>query len=370
MTSQLEQDLMTAFGEHTGGAVDTDALAAAATSRGRRLRATTYAVRGAAAAVAVAVVAAGVAGATGADRTGIGQQAQPSQSASPGWTADPPPGGWAVPRPPVLDVPADPSKVGTDPALLHFTVDEWSERTPFTTWRSVDGVETITFARDPALYTVSMAKSAALLDDALQRENRDPSGHLPATEETADGVQVFTTGPMRGFFYQRWQPAPGVWAQTFGQRGSPADAEQIKARVRLDVTLRCTAPIQLTGVPSGAALLGCETTLAGRDLPGRLMFATLWVGENSVDRAEIFVRQRGPGSASPSPAMTIAGRPARVFTDDRFRPSVEFPDVNGVTINIAGTGSYGPPAVLTVAEHVTVGATPLDPGTWSPPLAK
>ncbi len=58
MNDQLEHDLATAFGEHAGGAVDTDVLADAATRRGRRLRARTYAVRCAAAAAVVAVAAA------------------------------------------------------------------------------------------------------------------------------------------------------------------------------------------------------------------------------------------------------------------------------------------------------------------------
>ncbi|GAA1505474.1 hypothetical protein GCM10009827_018820 [Dactylosporangium maewongense] len=362
MSTQLEQDLAATFGAHDGDVVDTSALADAAARRGRRLRARAYAVRGAA---LVAVVAA--AGAVTVSRSpGVpGPAAQASQSAGADWIRYPPPGGWSVPGLPAVAVPADPSRIGTDPALLHFTVDEWSVVSPYATWRSTGGVETIEFARDGATYKVSLAKTTALLDRLLEDENRDPAGHLPTATDRGDGLFVFTSGPMQRFYYQRWQPVPGVWAQLFAEDAATADAARIKARVRLDVTLRCAAPVQLTALPAGAGLLGCETTLAGNDLPGRLLFATLWAGENTVDRAEISMMRVGLSATSAAPTLTIGGHPAAVFTDDRFRPSVEFPDVNGLRIHIAGTGTYTSPALLTIAEGIRVARAPFDPSTWA-----
>ncbi len=234
---------------------------------------------------------------------------------------------------------ADPSKVGTDPSLLHFTVDWFAVDSPYTTWRSTAGIETISFRRDGAGYRVSLTKDAALLDeDLLERGPGEP-------------------------VHERWQPAPGVWAQVYS-RGVPADdVARVRARVRLDTTLRCTTPIQLSTLPAGARLLGCETTLAGVDLPGRLLFSRLWVGENTVDRAEIVMRGSDP---SPSPGtLMISGRPARVFTDDRFRPSVEFPDCNGLTVTLSGTGTYQVPVLTLLAEAVRVGQHPADPATWA-----
>ena len=339
MNDQLEQDLAAAFGEHAGGAVDTDVLAVAATRRGRRLRARTYAVRCAAAAVTVAVVTAGA-----AVYRSPAPPAAPSASASASpadldWTLYPPPGGWSVPLPVVAGGAADPSKVGTDPSLLHFTVDEFTVDAPYTTWRSAAGIETISFKRNGADYRVSLTKDAALLDDDLLERGPGESIH------------------------ERWQAAPGVWAQVYSRGVSADDIARVRARVRLDTTLRCTTPIQLSALPAGARLLGCETTLAGVDLPGRLLFSMLWVGENTVDRAEIVMMGHHP---SPSPGtLMISGRPARVFTDDRFRPSVEFPDFNGLRIVIAGTGTYRTATLVQLAEAVRVGQDPANPATWA-----
>ncbi|MFF5233851.1 hypothetical protein [Dactylosporangium sp. NPDC000521] len=180
-----------------------------------------------------------------------------------------------------------------------------------------------------------------------------------------DGLFVFPTGPMQRFYYQRWQPVPGVWTQLFAEDAATEDAARIRARVRLDTTLRCTAPVQLTALPAGAGLLDCETTLAGRDLPGRLLSATLWAGENTVDRAEISMMRAGLSGTSAAPTLTIAGHPAAVFTDNRFRPSVEFPDADGLRVHVAGTGTYTSPTILTIAEGIRVSRTPVDPSTWA-----
>ena len=343
MNDQLEHDLATAFGEHAGGAVDTDVLAGAATRRGRRLRARTNAVRGAAAAVVVAVVTAGAVSvhrSPGLPQSGPATAPASAPTSDLDWTLHPPPGGWAVPRPPVVAAPADPSKVGTDPSLLHFTVDEWTVDATYTSWRSTAGIETIAFKRDAAVYQVSLTKTTASLDDMLERQ------------------------PMKiGTTFERWQPTPDLWAQVYTEDAGSADFEQIKSRVRLDTTLRCAAPIQLSNLPAGARLLGCETTLTGKDLPGRLLFSTLWVGENTVDQAEILVTHRHP---APSPGtLSIGGRSARVYTDDRFRPSVEFPDVNGARIALAGTGTYKAPTLLQIAEGLQVAPDALNQTTWS-----
>lgn len=341
MNDQLEHDLAAAFGEHAGGAVDTDVLADAATRRGRRLRAKTYAVRCAATAAVVAVVAAGAVSAYRSPAAPpLGGQATTPASPDQDWTLHPPPGGWAVPPPVVVDAPADPSKVGTDPSLLHFTVDGWTVDATYTSWRSTAGIETISFQRDAAVSRVSLAKSTALLDEVLTQQ------------------------PLEGASFYRWQPAPGLWGQVLSRGSTDAEAyaEQIRSRVRLDTTLRCTAPIQLRNLPAGARLLGCETTLAGADLPGRLLHSTLWVGENTVDQAEIMVMRRYPSPSAGT--LMINGRPARVFTDDRFRPSVEFADVNGLRIVLAGTGTYRSPTLITIAEGIGIATNGVDPAAW------
>ncbi|MEV4515324.1 hypothetical protein AB0K00_41000 [Dactylosporangium sp. NPDC049525] len=341
MNDQLEQDLATAFGEHAGGVVDTGVLAVSATRRGRRLRARTYAVRCAA---AVAVVAVVTAGALSVHRSPVvplpGGSASAPASPDRDWIQYPPPDGWSVPPLPAAGVPADPSKVGTDPSLLHFTVDEWAVDSPYTTWRSTAGLETISFRRGDAAYQVFLAKAADTLDFELSKQG--------------DG----------NIHHERWQPAPGLWAEVFSRNAldAAADAGQIKSRLRLDTTVRCTTPIQLSNLPAGAGLLGCEVTLAGGDLPGRLLNSTVWVGENNSDQAQIMVTRRNP---SPSPGtLTLGGRPARVFTDDQFRPSVEFPDANGLRIHLAGTGTYGSPTLIVIAEGLRIASSALDPTTW------
>lgn len=364
MTTQLEQDLADVFGSRAGDAVDTDTLAAAATARGRRLRARAVTVRGTVTVVAVAAVALVLVRLPSGGEPAAPSSSSPSSPWS-DWTQHRPPGGWAVPSLPRADVPADPSKIGTDPSLLHFTVDEWSVNSSYTTWQSTAGIETIAFARDSVSYTVSLARTVEPLDLALAQENMDLSGHLPTPTDHGGGLHVFTTGKMQGFFYLRWQPAPGVLAQIFSDGGPLSAAEQIRSRVRLDTTLRCTAPVRLTALPAGARLVSCETTLAGSDLPGRLLSSILRVGENTVDQAAITVTHRHT-SASPSAVtpLTVAGQQATVFTDDQWRPSVEFADFNGLRIHVAGTGSYKSPTVLSVAESVRVDADPLDLSTW------
>ena len=235
--------------------------------------------------------------------------------------------------------PADLSKVGTDPSLLHFTVDGSTDGATYTTWRSTAGIETISFERGAAVYRVSLAKTTALLDEVLFEPD------------------------LGDFRYERWEVAAGVWAQVYGHGAQESEVAQVKSGLRVDTTLRCTTPVRLSALPAGARLLGCETTLAGADLPGRLLFSKLRVGENTVDRAEILATRRVP-SASPGTLM-ISGRPARVFTDDRFRPSVEFPDFNGLTITLAGTGTYKVPTLMQLAEAVRVGQDPGNPATWA-----
>src|SRR6266542_709333 len=219
MNDQLERDLLASFNRRAEAPVDTSALAVAAARRGRRLRARVYTARGLG---VVALAAAGVLG-VAAVRPNAGEQTvgeplpTPVPSASNSAPIDaerPPPGGWRVPGLPIATgVPgaaAAPRQVGTDPAVLHFTVGDWTVDSPSTTWSSRDGAESIAFQRDAAYYQVGLARNQAQLDALRDEHNVDTAAWpKPDRQSTVIGGKPATLSRSRRSF--GWTPPTGAW---------------------------------------------------------------------------------------------------------------------------------------------------------------
>ncbi len=405
MNDQLERELAESFDRRAAAPVDPSMLAITAARRGRQLRTRVYAVRVLGGAVALAVLSA--AGALGAgvlradgDGQRVGVAPSPSPSATSGDFLDrPPPGGWKAPALPVArglpGAAQAPQQVGTDPAVLHFTVDGWTTDAALTTWTSRAGSETVDLRKGDVEYEVTLARTVAPLD-ALRDWHTSGNGDtyvpgedlnsqpLPAPDKqraaTVNGkpatLYSWSSPDAGGASYLRWQPADGLWAQVYSMspKSTEQDAAGVAAAVRLDTAYRCASRVRLAYVPSGAKLRLCQVVLTGADWiddkgdPSRMLSALLLVGSGkNVLRVEA-----GPMRnliADPDhPTSPIGGHQARPFTNQLNRPAIQVFDVNGVDVLVSATGSYNLEALKAVVTAVTVSGDGRDPATWPTPI--
>ncbi|HEX5996081.1 MAG TPA: hypothetical protein VFY84_13155 [Jiangellales bacterium] len=238
----IEERLAHVLHDRAAGDVDAAALAAVATARGRRrLIRRRIGLAGAAALTVLAVAAAVPSLVPG---VGQGRGEYVAQIAS---------------APEAPGAAARPDLVGTDPNVLHFAVDP-EVGTPVL-WASLAGRETIQLMRDGRLVTVDMARDVVAFDkvlyDGVMAERPETW-----TDTTVDGrpAKVGTAANGR---VVRWSPANGVWIDVSGYDETTDDLRAVAEGLWLDEALRCSVPFQLTTLPTGARVSGCEVNARG-----------------------------------------------------------------------------------------------------------
>jgi hypothetical protein len=275
MTSDLDVRLSASLREHAvaGSPVDPAPLLAGAVAKGRRLRRR----RRVAAAGAAVLVLLGVAAVV------VLPERHHATPAEPG------PAGLTLPA--VKGVPGAaqrPDLVGTDPSVLHLSVDALLEgatsmRLDVSTAPATSEVVSLSRGSNLLALTINRLRDDATLDRAhtpvgtnLSAPFAGSVGGLPAT--VVAQVEVSKLRPHS--WAVRWQPAYGLWAHAKVWAPTWAEAESMLKQVRFDRATRCAVPFKLTYLPPGAAVRSCTVQLSttGKTLVGN---ALLTVGDSS-----------------------------------------------------------------------------------------
>lgn len=394
MIDGIERTLVSSLEQQAARPVDTTGLATAAARRGRTLRRRRWV--SASAGVAAVVVAGAFGVTTLRPAPSVGQSVGgtvPTQTSTiePGNHGPTPPlGGWRVPALPLASgVPGaavDPTLVGAEPGILHFSLDGLLTGARSVTWSAGFGHESIRVEAGGKLFGVDLTRDVRQLDTLLNWLASESTLSSPlATSNTTVGRQpaiyyTYRQGQPQ-VSYLRWQPLPGVWAQVQGQSTSRgdvvlkvpevlgvADAIGVATKLRVYTAYQCITPIRLSALPPNAQLLNCEVSLSGENVPDsegmptRLVRTVLTVGRGD-DQAEIIVEPRKVLVAAPD--VSLAGHPAQRIKNGRNEWGFVVSDFDGVRIELFSRGGYGYPELTTIGNGIKVDGDLRNPSSWS-----
>ncbi|MEV6525345.1 hypothetical protein AB0M43_25660 [Longispora sp. NPDC051575] len=345
---KIEERLAETLAAHAGGDVDTAALLARSTARGRSVRRRRHAgIALAAVAVLGVAVAVPVAlwPARPAPTVPIAVPVTPSPSVSPSPTA------LAVPNlPPVTGqrtLAESPAVLGSDPALVHLAMDPLplglpvarssGESTVTTRWASFPGNEYLSIGGTVGVHVYAGPWSADKLDKMTFVRDVVVAGKPGKLYERGD-----EGGYIQAYTSVSWEAMPGVPMVVEGVNGAPeATLLAVAGKLRYDRVGQCLNTMRVTAVPPGATLYRCDSTV-------------LETGELYNDRrvyhgpagATFEVHGGGPKfgpNPGETPNTTVAGQPA--FWDEGTKGvryhALRVPDWDGHGVSVIVTGSYG-----------------------------
>jgi hypothetical protein len=339
----LEERLTRVLRDRAAGEVDAATLAAAATARGR----TRLIRRRLGLTVAAALAVLGVVfsaplvlpdGGPGGGGRGHGDR-------------------LAAAGPEVPGAAERPDLVGADPNVLHFTVDP-AVGSPVN-WASMAGREAVQIKRDDHLITIDVARSVAAFEAVLFD---GAVGDRPKewADTTVDGRPA-KVGIVANSRVLRWSPVSGVWIDVSGPDVSTDALRGVAEGLWLYEARRCSVPFQLTALPAGARVTGCEVNV--RSYP-RSVSGTVFV-TSSGSTMQIHVERGSAGSMTPN--YEVAGRAAYLYP---AHDELELLDQQGLYV---GARAGNKPDGLDVADAALVLGglrleDPQDLASWPSPL--
>ncbi|MET8151133.1 hypothetical protein ACIBSW_17135 [Actinoplanes sp. NPDC049668] len=277
MSADLDRTLSASLRQHAdaGSPIDPQPLLHAAVARGRRLRARRRAgsVALAAAAVAgVAVISVWLPREQSTTPSGRHPSSSQAPSPSPSGPLDVDPA-----KLPAADgqpgAAEGPDLVGTDPGLLHFSVDTLAAASgQAVTWTSGPGLETVHLMSPSLRVYVALAQSRQSLralppvvtSGTETVESATPVdislGGRAATLRTSKPGQKVNGLPERVYAFE-WQPVEGLWARVEVRAASRQRAVHILEQVDLHQARRCVLPYRLTSLPAGWTVSDCDVEL-------------------------------------------------------------------------------------------------------------
>jgi hypothetical protein len=255
-----------------GPEIDPASLLCSASVRGRRRRRRRHWAAAAGAFGAAAAVAIGVTAVPGMPKRPASLPTavpQPSASAPSNDLRMPP----ATGQPGAL---ARPDLVGTDPSVLHFSIDDLTGEATTVRWSSAPDHENAELS-GPGTTAFMISAVRSRKDFGQTRAGTSPEPIIVngvwGTRETVKAgkiQQVVIT----------WQPVAGLWAQAMVWGTSDDAAHRMVETVRFDRATRCAVPFRLTSIPAGMAVRQCSVSLTRQALRPRLEYAGLWVGDD------------------------------------------------------------------------------------------
>ncbi|GAA3305099.1 hypothetical protein Dvina_40100 [Dactylosporangium vinaceum] len=368
MIDSLEDELRDVFGTRAAAPVDTDALAHGAQRQGRRRRVLVHGARGITATALAAVMALALLPGEGPGIMPAGPP-PPADDFPPALDGGAPGWGPVPDLPAAIGAPTGAAAVGTDPGVLHFTLDTGPDSTGAAVWRTGGGLESLELigpdgsrtsvglAHDPARLDGFFAERAGLGWAGVRKEPRQIGGR-PAEGFAGDGV-----------YSLRWQPAGNLWAQVYlvmvdGTRTDLDAVARIPGFLRLDTARRCASPIRLGYRPPGTGITGCSVTLTGYDFrdtagrPSRVLRSVIEVG---AGREQVIVQLESFRPVVPISSLSLdPPGPAKYY--------VHAAEVDGV---YAAVHSFGDNVdeQQAIATGLTWQGDGRDPATWPERLA-
>ncbi|MEU1685869.1 hypothetical protein [Micromonospora sp. NPDC005707] len=306
--TDLDQRISDVLRERAEGETDTHRLLRASRALGRRRQVRRRVAAGTALALVGVVAFAGVNASDGGRLTGR----LPWTAATPTAPAPVPPRADGVPG-----AAADPTRVGTDPRVLHFGVDP--ARARYLGWGVDAGqVESIRFeAAGGRRVLVEVARSETTFRnlgiEAFQEGVPRPAAFDGSIQRVAAGNGNFG-------FVTWWQPAAGLFARASMLGGDAIALPRYLAALRWDEARRCAAPVRLDALPAGATINSCQVDLSSYP---ELITAQLSVGGNEEQYMAVRYRYAVQAGTSNKSNRTVGGRPAYVAP-------------NGWTIDLVG----------------------------------
>jgi len=273
MPTDLEQVLAASLRDRAdaGSPIDPVPVMRSAVARGQRLRRRRRVAGGLVAAAVVA--AAGVYGVAATQRGA--PVAGPRPGASVRGSAPASVDLALLPAAATASALARPELVGTDPRVVHFSVDEMAAASWLSRWHVTAAYESADIQREDYQAYVAVSRDAAALPPAESFLRAfgavtDP----PVDVRVGDRPATLTVGRLRptarrgpaspdptAIWSLVWQPAAGLWANVQVQTTSLDRALQVAGLVRFDRAKRCALPFRLE-TPAGSAVAECAVTLS------------------------------------------------------------------------------------------------------------
>jgi hypothetical protein len=280
MPSDLERLLADSLRDRAdaGSPVDPVPVLRSAVAQGQRIRLRRLVAGGTIAAALVA--GASVFGITSTHRAGPAVGPRPSASTAVE-LLPPPPEPADLARLPVAAVDGAttrPALVGSDPRVVHFSVDALAADATMVTWRVTPSYEQAIVSRNESRVFVAVTRDPAVVppENLLRLPEFSPGppvgarvGGRPATL-TVGRPAALPGRPAQGdpVWSLVWQPVAGLWATVQAQGPALDRALQVAAQVRFDQARRCVVPFR-AATPAGGTVTECAVTFSSAD-PGNL----------------------------------------------------------------------------------------------------
>jgi hypothetical protein len=355
MASDIDTLLAETLDDRAGGDIDPAPLMRYAVTRGRRIR-RRRALAGGAAFMVVAIL-------------GVATILLPQMRADPE-PAPMAPGTLFTGRRPMLPpavglvgAAARPELVGTDPRVLHFSVDGLAGTATQVDWQSSPLVESATVTGDGYRVTVkisyiegqletSFAASAGVINPAVAVRIGDRTGSMrSSTVPDRDGLTRSTIF---------WQPTDGFSAMVEAWVKTPADAVRVASLVRFDAAQRCALPFTLPSLPKGMAVRSCYVTLVPTARGASLVQGGLTARDG---RREVDIRTSPAPTTGPSGTALTTG-PYRVHRDSEGDYStVAKPYLVNVLV-VTPAAPLTQTEILGLFAGLRTRGAPTDPGSW------
>jgi hypothetical protein len=332
----VEDRLSATLTAHAEGEVNTSSLLTGSVAKGKtlRLRHNGAIALAAAAVLGIAVI---IPVALWPERSAQTPGAVPSQVSA-----------TSVPMPPVVEggqtVLQNPAVLGSDPNLLHMSVDAlpprgdaptggpYGDGSPSTSWASFAGSEYLALQGPIAVdfYAGQWAVE--------QTEGLTATRDLTINGKAAK-LYASTSGGSSVTRLVLWQPVPGVQVAARGINGTTEDVLIAAAEgLRFDRVGRCAVSFAVTSQPSGAQLYRCDTgfTPSGISANSRQVY-------HKADGSIMDIRDRGNSPSGQTPNATVAGHPGHWAHGDAQGVSGDMLTVNdldGHDVSVLINGSF------------------------------
>lgn len=273
-------------------------------------------------------------------------------------------------RPPVLPAAAGqagaadrPDLIGTDPRVLHFSVDELSGTASTVKWTSESGGERVEVLATDFEAHVGIGRTREMLGASIDfipraggftgpvavRVSGRPGVLRSAVTSRSDGMTLWSL---------QWQPTEGFWAQADVWSRARGDVERVAERVRFDTAQRCALPFALTSIPTGMTVRLCDVKLSV-DRGVRFFRGTLDVGD---DRRQLDVQVSDAPTIEPFAGGLRAG-PYRARRDDDLY-TMAVPSYLVEAYIMTPNHPVTPTEVLQVLGGLRTRGTATDPASW------